>query len=277
VKRLEQVFEKLDVSAKAVDCPAIDGILKEAKEVAAEVDDKSVLDAVLIAAAQARALRDDPLWHSYRLGEGPRPKRRRWSSRRNLGRRKGGRSQGQPSRRGIVVGELKRVARITDLDPKDLRQATAQCLDNFLLQAKAIIRGTVFRGIPDSAVTKRTSALDHELIFVMRQFGVGFLSPPEPEVPKVGKAINIGTMTGSTIQQGSPSATQNVQFALQVDEAKAAVAKFEAVLSAGRNPGRGTSRDRRRPTNDQGSIVITIALALDPARGWRHRETPASS
>lgn len=53
MKRLEQVFEKLDVSAKAVDCPAIDGILKEAKEVAAEVDDKSVLDAVLIAAAQA--------------------------------------------------------------------------------------------------------------------------------------------------------------------------------------------------------------------------------
>jgi ferritin-like metal-binding protein YciE len=53
VKRLEQVFEKLDVKAKAVDCPAIDGILKEAKEVAGEVDDKSVLDAALIAAAQA--------------------------------------------------------------------------------------------------------------------------------------------------------------------------------------------------------------------------------
>ena len=53
VKRLEQVFDKLDISAKAVDCPAIDGILKEAKEVAGEVDDKSVLDAALIAAAQA--------------------------------------------------------------------------------------------------------------------------------------------------------------------------------------------------------------------------------
>jgi ferritin-like metal-binding protein YciE len=53
VKRLEQAFEKLDVKAKAVDCPAIDGILKEAKEVAGEVDDKSVLDAALIAAAQA--------------------------------------------------------------------------------------------------------------------------------------------------------------------------------------------------------------------------------
>jgi ferritin-like metal-binding protein YciE len=53
VKRLEQVFQKLDVKAKGVDCPAIDGILKEAKEVAGEVSDKSVLDAALVAAAQA--------------------------------------------------------------------------------------------------------------------------------------------------------------------------------------------------------------------------------
>lgn len=53
VKRLEQVFQMLDVKAKGVDCPAIDGILKEAKEVAGEVEDKSVLDAALIAAGQA--------------------------------------------------------------------------------------------------------------------------------------------------------------------------------------------------------------------------------
>jgi ferritin-like metal-binding protein YciE len=53
VKRLQQVFQKLDVKAKGVDCPAIDGILKEAKETAGEVDNKSVLDAALVAAAQA--------------------------------------------------------------------------------------------------------------------------------------------------------------------------------------------------------------------------------
>ena len=39
--------------AKGVDCPAIDGILKEASEVAGDIDDKQVLDAALIAAAQA--------------------------------------------------------------------------------------------------------------------------------------------------------------------------------------------------------------------------------
>ncbi len=53
VKRIEQVFEMHDVKAKAVNCPAIDGIIKEANEVAGEVDDKKVLDAALIAAAQA--------------------------------------------------------------------------------------------------------------------------------------------------------------------------------------------------------------------------------
>jgi ferritin-like metal-binding protein YciE len=53
VKRLEQVFKMQGVDAKGVDCPAIDGILDEANDVAGEVDDKQVLDAALIAAAQA--------------------------------------------------------------------------------------------------------------------------------------------------------------------------------------------------------------------------------
>jgi ferritin-like metal-binding protein YciE len=53
IERVERVFEMHGVQAKAVNCPAIDGILTEAEEVAGEVDDKQVLDAALIAAAQA--------------------------------------------------------------------------------------------------------------------------------------------------------------------------------------------------------------------------------
>jgi len=53
VQRLEQVFQMIGAPVKAVDCPAIDGIIKEADEVAGEVADKSVLDAALINAAQA--------------------------------------------------------------------------------------------------------------------------------------------------------------------------------------------------------------------------------
>jgi ferritin-like metal-binding protein YciE len=53
VERLEQVFAMHGAPVKAVDCPAIDGIIKEADETAGEVDDKAVLDAALINAAQA--------------------------------------------------------------------------------------------------------------------------------------------------------------------------------------------------------------------------------
>src|ERR1700759_2555154 len=53
VKRLEEVFRMLGTSVKAVDCPAIDGIIEEADEVTGEVADKAVLDAALINAGQA--------------------------------------------------------------------------------------------------------------------------------------------------------------------------------------------------------------------------------
>ena len=53
VKRLEKVFQLHGKEAKGVDCPAIDGIIEEAEEVAGEVADRAVLDAALIAAAQA--------------------------------------------------------------------------------------------------------------------------------------------------------------------------------------------------------------------------------
>src|SRR5262249_54773778 len=43
IVRIEKVFQMHGVDAKGVTCPAIDGILKEASEVAGEVDDKSVL------------------------------------------------------------------------------------------------------------------------------------------------------------------------------------------------------------------------------------------
>ena len=48
--RLEKVFNMHGVEAKGVDCPAIDGILKEASEVAGDVDAKQFVDAALIAA-----------------------------------------------------------------------------------------------------------------------------------------------------------------------------------------------------------------------------------
>ena len=53
VKRLEEVFRLHGKEVSGVDCPAIDGIIEEADDVAGEVADKAVLDAALTAAAQA--------------------------------------------------------------------------------------------------------------------------------------------------------------------------------------------------------------------------------
>lgn len=53
IARLEQVFAKLGQTPRGIDCPAIDGLIKEADEVAGEVDDSKVLDAAIIGSAQA--------------------------------------------------------------------------------------------------------------------------------------------------------------------------------------------------------------------------------
>jgi ferritin-like metal-binding protein YciE len=53
IKRLERAFKSLKMSPRSTKCPAIDGIIDEANEIASEVDDKMVLNAALIAAAQA--------------------------------------------------------------------------------------------------------------------------------------------------------------------------------------------------------------------------------
>ena len=53
VQRLEKVFEALDRDPKGEKCPAIEGILKEGKELMGEIDDEDVMNVGLVAAAQA--------------------------------------------------------------------------------------------------------------------------------------------------------------------------------------------------------------------------------
>jgi len=53
IERLDQVFKKLGKTPSGTDCPAIDGLIKEADATAGEVEDKTVLDAAIIANAQA--------------------------------------------------------------------------------------------------------------------------------------------------------------------------------------------------------------------------------
>jgi ferritin-like metal-binding protein YciE len=53
VSRLEQVFKLVGVKAEGEKCPAIEGILKEAKELLETIKDPDTRDAAMIGAAQA--------------------------------------------------------------------------------------------------------------------------------------------------------------------------------------------------------------------------------
>ena len=53
IERLNQVFQKLGKEPMGTDCPAIDGIIKEANSTAGEIEDKAVLDAAIVANCQA--------------------------------------------------------------------------------------------------------------------------------------------------------------------------------------------------------------------------------
>ena len=60
--------------------------------------------------------------------------------------------------------------------------------------------------------------LDEKIEFALRQFDVGTLDPREPEVPlSMSNSINIGTMAGGTVQQGSLYATQIAAIELDID------------------------------------------------------------
>ena len=53
LQRIERVFQMHNAEAKAVTCPAIDGIIAEAEEIMSDSKDSEVLDAAALAAAQA--------------------------------------------------------------------------------------------------------------------------------------------------------------------------------------------------------------------------------
>jgi len=52
IRRLEEIFEKLEMKARGKKCKAMEGLIEEGKEIMQEEGEEVVLDAALIAAAQ---------------------------------------------------------------------------------------------------------------------------------------------------------------------------------------------------------------------------------
>lgn len=132
----------------------------------------------------------------------------------------------------VTLGELKRAIRTTTLDRNGLRQLAVQTLENFAAQAKALMADDMCRRLMAAAVDKNQRSLEEHFSFMIRQFDTGFYEPQEPEVPHVHNAINIGSMSGSTVQQAGAGSHQNVQYNLQFDQIRAAVTSFESATRA---------------------------------------------
>jgi hypothetical protein len=132
-----------------------------------------------------------------------------------------------------AFGELKRTIRKTDLNRNELRQVTVSCLEDFVVEMKALTRSDQYRRLAEQEVVKRLTAFDQDLNFAIRQFDTGFFDPEEPERPNVNNSINIGgNVTGSAVQQNSPGAAQSVQFNLNIDDVRSALAAFETAINA---------------------------------------------
>ena len=134
----------------------------------------------------------------------------------------------------IALGELKRAAKITKLDRNTLRQLTVQTLETFANQMKGLLNtdNADLNRILVNVITGDRKTFDQHLSVIIRQFDVGFFQPAEPEVPQIHNAINVGSMIGSAVQQGSPAATQTTHITLNLDLVRAALAAFEAALSS---------------------------------------------
>lgn len=52
IEGLDKVFAKLGKQPKGTECPAINGLIKEANETADEIEDKAVIDAAIVANSQ---------------------------------------------------------------------------------------------------------------------------------------------------------------------------------------------------------------------------------
>ena len=91
VTRVEQVFKMHGVEAKGIDCPAIDGIIEEANEIAGDIADKAGAQCrARRRRTGSRALRDHPLRHAGRVGEAAWPQRLRERAAEEPGRGEGG-------------------------------------------------------------------------------------------------------------------------------------------------------------------------------------------
>lgn len=130
----------------------------------------------------------------------------------------------------LALGQLNTVARKATVDRAILRSISEECLRSFLAQVKTKLSpGNQGQQASRDILMKNLSELDARLDRALHWFDAGLLTVTEPQVPiSMTNAIHVGSMIGSTIQQGSPNSNQNAQ--ISIGDVGASLAEIERLI-----------------------------------------------
>lgn len=136
-----------------------------------------------------------------------------------------------------ALGALKGAILKTQLDKHKLREITEQKLRSFADDIKVLSNADKmlhWAGPAKKLLNDKLAEFDTKINRVMRQFDVGFYDPVELEMPpSVTNTLQVEKIEGSAVALGSHHLIQNITTnTVNIDEARAAVAEFEAALQS---------------------------------------------
>ena len=133
-----------------------------------------------------------------------------------------------------ALGALKTAENRGVLDAHQLREKTEELLRRFVSDMRHACYAPMFREwghMPAGVLDEKETEFDKKLDFALRQFGVGHVNPPEPEIPaSISNDIKIENMISSVIQQGTTDSTLTASITINLAAVRSAFDTLEQAL-----------------------------------------------
>lgn len=132
-----------------------------------------------------------------------------------------------------VVGEFQRIKATGALSQDQLLLALSTSTRAFAERLEDIVREAARNSVGKNLTAYEPSIAEikEEAEFALKHARTGLMEPPEPPVPpSMANKINIQTMTGGAVQQGTVASTQHVSIAIDTEAARAAIARLEEAI-----------------------------------------------
>jgi hypothetical protein len=132
----------------------------------------------------------------------------------------------------IAFKECNRIVLVGTIPFADLRKITEEQLIIFLTSLRESFSRTSFQSFTKSIVERYLENFDQHLEISLREFDTGLLETlPSTMPPIINNHLNIGEMSGGSIQQGTQQSQQLADNTGKSASAKAAPHFFEALKS----------------------------------------------